>query len=128
MIRKLGALTLAVLGFTAIAALLGWFVWPDRAPELPSPEVTLLEPATPTVAPALRTDTIKLRKRDTMVAALLRHDVPSAVAHEITGALRAAGANLRLLKPGDELELARANDGRPVMLAFAPNAWSRFEA
>jgi len=128
MIRKLGALTLAVLGFTAIAALLGWFVWPNRASELPSPEVTLVEPATPTATPALRTDTIKLRKRDTMVAALLRHDVSSAAAHEITGALRAAGANLRLLQPGDELELARADDGRPVMLAFAPNAWLRFEA
>ncbi|MDZ4251562.1 MAG: M23 family metallopeptidase, partial [Sulfuritalea sp.] len=86
------------------------------------------EPATPTAIPALQTDTIKLRKRDTMVAALLRHDVSSAAAHEITGALRAAGANLRLLQPGDELELARADDGRPVMLAFAPNAWLRFEA
>jgi murein DD-endopeptidase MepM/ murein hydrolase activator NlpD len=125
--RKPGALTLAVLGFTAIAALLGWFAWPDRAPEALSPVVATVEPATPAVAPALQTDTIKLRKHDTLIAALLRHDVPSAAAHEIAGALRAAGANLRRVRPGDELEVAHAADGRPVMLAYAPNAWVRFE-
>jgi murein DD-endopeptidase MepM/ murein hydrolase activator NlpD len=127
MMRNRGALILAALGFTAIAALLGWLVWPDRAPEVLSPVVATVGPATPAVAPTLQTDTIKLRKHDTLIAALLRHDVPSATAHEITGALRAAGANLRRVRPGDELELAHAADGRPVMLAYAPNAWVRFE-
>lgn len=127
MIRKLYIPTLTALGFTVIAALLGWLVWPDRAPEAPSPEVSTVETAATVVAPTLQTDTIKLKKRDTLVAALLRHDVPSATAHEIAGSLRAAGANLRLVHPGDKLELGRAADGRPVMLAYAPNAWVRFE-
>ncbi|MBK9020146.1 MAG: M23 family metallopeptidase [Sulfuritalea sp.] len=124
MISKLNAPTLTALGFTAIAALLGWFVWSDRAPEVPSPEVSPVETA---AAPALQTDTITLKKRDTLVAALLRHDVLPSAAHEIAGALRAAGANLRLVRPGDELELGLAADGRPVKLAYSPNAWVRFE-
>ncbi|MFY9328596.1 MAG: M23 family metallopeptidase [Georgfuchsia sp.] len=127
MIRKHGALTLTAIGFTVIAALLGWLVWPDHAPEVPSPEVSTVEPATTAAPPTLQTDTIKLKNRDTLVAALLRHDVPSATAHAMTGALRTAGADLRRVRPGDELELTRAADGRPVMLAYAPSAWVRFE-
>ncbi len=128
MTRKLDALTLTALGFIVIAALLGWLVWSDRAPEVPSAEVSTVGTAATAVAPTLQTVTIRLEKRDTLVAALLQHDVPSATAHAIADSLRAAGANLRLMRPGDELELGRAADGRPVMLAYGPNAWVHFEA
>ena len=127
MTRKSFALSLAALTLTASIALLGWFVWPAHAPETPSPEVAMPEPAPQVASPTLHTETLEIRKRDTVVAALLRHDVPSATAHEIAGMLRAAGANLRQVRSGDQLELSRDAEGRLVTLAYAPSPWVCFE-
>src|SRR5688572_25983606 len=108
--RKFFVLSFAALGLAASVAIFGWPAWPPRATEIPTPEVAAPEPAiAPVPASAvatpepLRTETLEIRRRDTVVAALLRHDVPSATAHEIAGTLREAGANLRQVRPGDEL-------------------------
>ena len=77
--------------------------------------------------PGLRSEALEIRQRDTVVAALLRHAVPSATAHEIAGVLREAGANLRQVRAGDPLELSRDAAGRLLMLAYAPSRWVRFE-
>jgi murein DD-endopeptidase MepM/ murein hydrolase activator NlpD len=71
---------------------------------------------------------LEIRKRDTLVGAMMRHDVPSVTAHEIAGALRAAGANLRQVRPGDQLELSLDPQGRVLALTYAPTPWVRFEA
>ena len=127
MIRKSFVLSLAALTLSASIALLGWLVWPARTPERPSPEVAMLEPAPPVESLTLHTETLQIRKRDTVVASLLRNDVPSATAHEIAGSLRAAGANLRQVRPGDQLLLSHDAEGRLVTLAYAPIPWVRFE-
>lgn len=127
MIRRSRALTRTTAGLTAMAALLGWLLWPPSSPK-PAPAVSAAAPATTTTAPQAPGQPIKLGNGDTMVAALLRHDIPSDAAYEITAALEAAGANLRHLRPGDSFRLHRSDDGRPSMLVHAPNAWLRFKA
>ena len=127
MIRKSFVLSLAALTLTASIALLGLHVWPDRTPDGSSPELAMLEPDPPAEFPALHTEMIEIRRRDTVVASLLRNDVPSATAHEIVGTLRAAGANLRQVRVGDQLQLSHEAEGRLVTLAYAPTPWVRFE-
>jgi len=129
MTRKSFALSLAALTVTASIALLGWLVWPGShtGMERSSPEVAMLEPDPPVESPTLHTETLEIRKRDTVVASLLRHDVPSATAHEIVGTLRTAGANLRQVRPGDQLQLSHDAEGRLATLAYAPSPWVRFE-
>src|SRR3990170_2575549 len=128
MTRKSFALSFAALILTASIAVLGWLVWgPARTPERASPEVAMLEPDPPVESPTLHTETHEIRKRDTVLALLLRNDVPSATAHEIVGTLRAAGANLRQVRVGDQLQLSHEAEGRLVTLAYAPTPWVRFE-
>jgi murein DD-endopeptidase MepM/ murein hydrolase activator NlpD len=127
MSRKSFALSLAALTLTALIALLGWLAWPASTAEKPSPEVAMLETDPPVESPGVHTETIEIRKHDTVLAALLRNDVAPATAHEIVGTLRAAGANLRRVRPGDQIQLSRDAEGRLVTLAFAPSPWLRFE-
>jgi murein DD-endopeptidase MepM/ murein hydrolase activator NlpD len=122
---SVAALTLAVS-----IALIEWHVRPLQAPEAPPPAplpdlATLAPPAT--VQPLQHTETIAIRKRDTFVAALIRHEIPSITAHEIAIALRDAGANLRQIRPGDEIELTREYPGRLIRLGYRVDPWKRFE-
>lgn len=127
MTRRSFAFSLAALTLIASIALPAWLAQPERAPEAPSPEVPVLQLDRSVESPAPRTETLEIRKRDTVVAALLRNDVPPAAAHEIVGTLRSAGANLRQVRPGAELELSHDAEGRLVTLAYAPSPWVRFE-
>jgi len=129
MIQNSRALLRTTAILTATAALLGWLLWPTGTP---SPQdakaATTAAPANVTAPDQAPGQTIKLGDGDTMVAALLRHDIPSDTAYEITAALEAAGANLRSLRPGDSFQLHRDDDARPTMLVHAPSAWLRFKA
>jgi murein DD-endopeptidase MepM/ murein hydrolase activator NlpD len=125
--RRPLVLSLAAITISA-TALLAWQLWPGRAPDPPSPEVTELQPASAVPAePLLQTIAVAIRKRDTIIAALLRHDVPAVTAHALAAALRDAGANLRQIRPGDQIELTREPTGRLVGLAYRANPWLRFE-
>jgi len=130
--RKPLALSLIALTVAASAAFVAW----QKAPQTPEPpvqETVVLEPvvlepqplAEP--PPTLRSETVEFRRRDTFIAVLLRSGVPPATAHEIVGMLRAAGAELRRVRPGEEVELSHDADGRLVRLAYAPSPWVRFE-
>jgi murein DD-endopeptidase MepM/ murein hydrolase activator NlpD len=119
--------TSALLGAAALLAIGGWALWPEAVPPAETPVVAaVVEPAA-APPPALDVTTIEVRRRDTVVAALQRGDVPTALANEIAGALHAAGADLRRVRPGDELRLAR-DAGRLVSVAFTASPWLRFEA
>jgi murein DD-endopeptidase MepM/ murein hydrolase activator NlpD len=115
-----------VLSLAASLALLGWFTVPDSEPETQSLAVAVPAPVS-SAPPALHTETVDIRKRDTVGAALQRHDIASSIAHEITGMLRAAGARLRKVRAGEQLELSRDAEGRLVALAYEPSPWTRFE-
>jgi len=125
--KKLLSFSLAVFALSISAALVTWKLWPVQAPEVPPPpEIVSLPP--PAVAPPLlQTEAVAIRKRDTFVSVLLRQDVPSSTAHEIAAALRTAGANLRQIRPGDELELTREESGRLVKLGLRVDPWKRFD-
>jgi len=119
----------AALTSTSIA-LIAWHLWPVPAPEFPPPEVSADLPSTappPSAKPLLHSEAVAIRKRDTFIAALLRHDVSSVTAHEVAAALTLAGANLRQIRPGDELQLSRADLGRLVKLGYRVDPWTRFD-
>jgi murein DD-endopeptidase MepM/ murein hydrolase activator NlpD len=123
MSRKLFALSLAAFSLAASVVIFGWLKEPAPAPKIPPPRTARPEPVA-----TLQSETVELRKRDTVIALLLRNDVPPPAAHDIIGTLRLAGANLRQVRPGDKLKLSRDPDGRLVALEYAPSPWVRFEA
>ena len=135
MSHKSAAFILAVVLFAAV--LPRWLEWPAHEPEasrheVPAAEVATQEvgtpePAAPTPSPTLQNEKLEIRKRDTVVGALMRRDVAPATAYEIAGALRSAGANLRQVRPGEHLELWRDAEGRLVTLGYAPTSWVCFE-
>jgi len=128
MIRSPGAPQRTILGITACAVVAGWLFWQDgthdATPAEPAGSPLTLAPQ----PPKLTTETIRLEKDDTMVGALLRHDLAADTAYEIINALKAAGANLRTLRPGDEFQLERQPTGQPAALSLAQSAWLHFRA
>ena len=130
MIRR----TLAALGIVGLAGSIGWMLWPSDVAQSEQaaipPSAPAEEPAVAAVPepPPLQTETVELRRRDTLVDALKRSGLSHAEAHVLTVSLREAGANLRRMRAGDRIELARELDGRLVAASYAPSAWERFEA
>lgn len=122
------ALSLAALTLSASLAFVSWRSDPAAGPasEAPAPAVAEAAPSPEAALTPLQTEAVEIRKQDTIVAALLRHDVSSATAHALAKALRDAGANLRQIRPGDRLELTRDSSGRFVQLDYPVNAWIRF--
>lgn len=119
---------LAVLALAALAGTLAWTFGPPRAPQ-PAPEaVAAPVPESPAPAPTRSTETVEIRRGDSVVAALRRRDVAASPAHEISQALREAGARMRQVRPGARLELARDGEGRLLAVAYAPTPWLRFVA
>lgn len=106
-------------------------VWVDRPQQSASAPVAALVEAAPPAAPppqTLITQTVEIGKRDTLLAALMRHDVDRPTAHALIEALREAGARMRQIRPGDVLQLMRDQGGRIAQASFAPSAWLRYEA
>lgn len=130
MIRRI----LAVVGIVGLAGSIGWYVWPSDVAQSEQAAVPALPPAEqPVVAaasepPALRTETVELRRRDTLADLLMRSGLSAAEVHALAKGLREAGANLRRMRAGDRLEISRDTDERVVAVAYAPSAWQRFNA
>jgi murein DD-endopeptidase MepM/ murein hydrolase activator NlpD len=130
MIRRI----LAVLGIAGLVGSVGWYLRPLDSALSGQPAVTAPPSAkAPVVAatpepPPLRTETVELRRHDTLADLLRRSGLSLAEAHALATGLRKAGASLRRMHAGDELELARDADGRIVAVAYAPSAWRRFYA
>jgi murein DD-endopeptidase MepM/ murein hydrolase activator NlpD len=90
----------------------------------PAPEAAPPEPATPQV----RTETVTLRRGDTLMTALGRLGFARRVSTDIADALRANGADLRRMKASDELEVTWTLDGEPVSVRWEPSPWLGFAA
>jgi len=136
MVRK----ALAALALAGLGALGGWLIH-QRSAETPKADEAAVELTTPLAgeaepvappseiaAPSLRLQTVEIGRRDTLVAALVRNEVPSLTAHQIAAALRDAGAQLRRIRTGDSFELGFDAHGQAVRLTYSPSAWQRFEA
>ncbi len=79
-------------------------------------------------APARTTHTVQMGQGDTVLAVLMRNDVPSPDAHAVVAALNDAGVQMRQIRAGDALQLLREEGGRVVQVSFAPTPWVRFDA
>jgi murein DD-endopeptidase MepM/ murein hydrolase activator NlpD len=123
------ALSLATLTVSVSVGFLSWRTGPALEPvsEAPTSAVAETAPLLEAALTELQTEAVEIRKHDTIVAALHRHDVPSAMAHAFAKALNDAGANLRQIRPGDRLVLTRDTSGRFVQLDYPVNAWIRFQ-
>ena len=125
---------LAFFGVVGLVGSIGWYLWPldftqseqtaVRAPPLAETPIVAATPA----PPQLRTETVELRSRDTLADLLRRNGLPLGEAHVLATGLREAGAELRRMRVGDQLELARDIDQHIVAVGYAPTAWQRFHA
>jgi murein DD-endopeptidase MepM/ murein hydrolase activator NlpD len=131
-------LTLGTLGFIVlIAGVLLFFSAGDdrRAPSAPSASdggrdqtpVAVDGPPELASEPPRRT-TIELRRGDTLVRALARDGLAIRVISDVAAALRAAGADLKRLKPSDTLEVTWSLEGEPVRIAYDASPWLGFAA
>jgi murein DD-endopeptidase MepM/ murein hydrolase activator NlpD len=119
---------LLVLLAGSILAVTGLMVFP-RSPAPVVPVATEPEPAdVQPPAPAVRTETVTLRRGDTLVGALGRLGLDRRSSHGIAAALRAEGADLRRLRPSDELEITWTLEGEPLAVRWEPSPWLGFAA
>jgi murein DD-endopeptidase MepM/ murein hydrolase activator NlpD len=126
MSRRSGLLALATV-LTLLAA--GLYAFTGAPPPVATaPPPTTEAPAVPPPTPAVRTEVVTLRRGDTLVGALGRLGFDRRSSHEIATALRASGANLRQLRPADELEVTWTLDGEPVAVRWEPSPWLGFAA
>jgi murein DD-endopeptidase MepM/ murein hydrolase activator NlpD len=93
------------------------------SPATPSPETAA--PDTEGTAP-VKTSTVTLRRGDTLLVALGRGGLDRQSSNDIAAALRAGGADLRRLKPRDELEITWTLDGEPIAVRWEPSPWLGF--
>ena len=69
-----------------------------------------------------------LRRGDTLLAALGRGGLDRRASNDIADALRASGADLRRLRPRDELEITWTLEGEPISVRWEPSPWLGFAA
>src|SRR3989475_7293332 len=72
------------------------------------------QPTPPAEPPKERKETVTLKRGDTLVKALGAAGLEARTAAEIAAALQKAGAELRRLKPGHELEIVWSPAGDPT--------------
>ena len=118
---------LAVLAVWLLAIAAVVLVRPS-APELvaTAPRSETEPGAAPPAVPPLRTEPVALRRGDTLVAALGRLGLDHRASTGIAQALRAEGADLRRMRPGDGLEVTWTLEGEPVGLRWEPSPWLGF--
>src|SRR5688572_9391488 len=118
---------LAVLTVVAVAAGRGAFS-PAPAPvaQTPPEPPAAAEPPVPAPAPQVRTEVVTLRRGDTLVGALGRVGIDRRSSHDIASALRSGGADLRRLRPSDELEVTWTLEGEPIAVRWEPSPWLGF--
>jgi murein DD-endopeptidase MepM/ murein hydrolase activator NlpD len=84
--------------------------------------------ATTPAPPTVRTTTAEVRRGDNLVGVLRREGIDARVGHDVAGALRATGANLKRLKPHDTLAITWNLDGDPIRIAYEASPWLGFAA
>jgi murein DD-endopeptidase MepM/ murein hydrolase activator NlpD len=99
-----------------------------EAPPRPTPVEPVAAPTPAPSAPApIKVDTVELTRGDTLVRALARGGIDAETAHEVARVLKASGADLRRLRPGDTLTITWSGE-RPVSLTWEASAWLAFTA
>jgi len=124
-------LLLALLAVLTLAvAVVGVRVYtrPAPAPIATAPAPEAEPPAVESPAPQVRTETVTLRRGDTLMSALGRLGIDRRASTDIADALRAGGADLRRMRASDELEITWTLEGEPIAVRWEPSPWLGFAA
>jgi murein DD-endopeptidase MepM/ murein hydrolase activator NlpD len=124
------SLVLALVAAVMLAAAAVTFVTRQAPP--PAAPPASAPPATPVVTeppgPQVRTETVTLRRGDTLTSALGRVGIDRRASTGIADALRASGADLRRMRARDELEVTWTLEGEPVAVRWESSPWLGFAA
>lgn len=126
--RLISALAVSALGLAgALAFITG------RAPSPDTASTGTGSAATDEVVAAkdpakIRTETVEVRRGDTLVTLLSREGVDRWTSRHIATALREGGADLRRVRPRDELEISWTPEGDPIAVRWEPSPWLGFAA
>src|SRR3989454_11795707 len=127
-------LRMVIVVVVLVAGAVGGSIWwrqrvPAQAPAVvaETPVVTP-QPAPPPEPPKERKETVTLKRGDTLVKALAAAGLEARTAAEIAAALRKAGAELRRLKPGHELEIVWSPAGDPTAVSWQADPWLGYAA
>ena len=120
------------MSVVVLASIGGSAIWWRRPVVAPAPPAVIEAPvvaAEPTPPPpAERKETVTLKRGDTLVKALASAGMETRTANEIAMAMKKAGAELRRLKPGHELELVWSPAGDPTAVSWQADAWLGYAA
>ena len=126
--RPLLPALLAVLTLTVAVVGVRVCTRPAPAPIATAPAPEAEPPAVQAAAPQVRTETVTLRRGDTLMSALGRLGIDRRASTDIAAALRAGGADLRRLRASDELEITWTLGGEPIAVRWEPSPWLGFAA
>jgi murein DD-endopeptidase MepM/ murein hydrolase activator NlpD len=124
--RPLLLALLAVLTLAVAVVGVRVYRWPSPAPVVTAPGPEPEPPAVEAPAPQVRTETVTLRRGDTLVSALGRLGIDRRASTDIADALRAGGADLRRMRASDELEITWTLEGEPIAVRWEPSPWLGF--
>jgi len=76
----------------------------------------------------IRMERIEVRRGDTLVTVLSREGVDRRTSHDIATALRQSGADLRRVRPSDEIEITWTLEGDLMAVRWESSPWLAFGA
>jgi murein DD-endopeptidase MepM/ murein hydrolase activator NlpD len=126
--RPLRLALLAVLTLTVAVVAILVYPWPAPAPIATAPAPEPEASAVASAASQVRTETVTLRRGDTLMSALGRLGIDRRASTDIADALRANGADLRRMRASDELEITWTLEGEAVAVRWEPSPWLGFAA
>jgi len=126
--RPLLLALLAVLTLTVAVLGVRVYTRPAPAPIATAPAPEAEPPIVEAPAPQVRTETVTVRRGDTLMSVLGRLGIDRRASTDIADALRAGGADLRRMRASDELEITWTLEGEPIAVRWEPSPWLGFAA
>ena len=126
--RPLLLALLAVLTLTVAVLGVRVYTRPAPAPIATAPAPEAEPPIVEAPAPQVRTETVTVRRGDTLMSVLGRLGIDRRASTDIADALRAGGADLRRMRASDELEITWTLEGEPIAVRWEPSPWLGFVA
>ena len=124
--RKTLLVLLAALPLVATAGVVFRHSPPPPVAVVPPPSSEPEPIVAESPAPEVRTESITLRRGDTLVSVLGRLGVDRRASAHIAVALLDNGADLRRMRPSDELAITWTLDGEPVSVRWEQSPWLGF--
>ena len=117
---RLVALTLVAAGLVALAPVVLIYLRPGPPVEPPALDFRTSFPTT--------TRRLEIKPGDSLVAALTREGLDARAAGDVAERLARKGAQLRKLRPRDELAVTWNFRHEPIVVRYAPSSWVHFIA